>query len=149
MSPPRAALNSFGAMHSLLINIDVPELEAGISFYTRAFGLRLSRRLGRGFAELSGGGAPIYLLENAAGSVPFRGASVRRDYARHWTPVHLDFVVGDVEEALAQALGAGAEQESEITEHAYGRLVLLRDPFGHGVCLLELNERGYGAIESG
>jgi predicted enzyme related to lactoylglutathione lyase len=133
-------------MASFLINVDVPDLEQGIAFYTAAFGLRLSRRLDAGFAELLGGDAPVYLLQNAAGTPPFRGAAVERDYAPHWTPLHLDFVVTDLDAALARALVAGAVQEGAPTEHAYGRLVLLRDPFGHGVCLLQLNARGYDAI---
>jgi predicted enzyme related to lactoylglutathione lyase len=126
-------------MPSVLVNIDVPELARGIEFYTSAFGLRLARRLGSGFAELLGAGVPIYLLEAPPGTPPFRGAEGRRDYARHWTPVHFDFVVPDLVAALARALAAGAKQESEPSDFAYGRLVLLSDPFGHGVCLLELN----------
>jgi predicted enzyme related to lactoylglutathione lyase len=133
-------------MTSLLVNLDVPELEQGIAFYTRAFGLRLGRRLGSDFAELLGAPVPIYLLQQRAGTVPFRGGSMQRAYARHWTPLHLDFVVQDIDAALAQALAAGAKSESEITEHAYGRLVLLSDPFGHGVCLLQFNAKGYDAI---
>ena len=133
-------------MAGLLINIDVPELEQGIAFYTAAFELRLSRRLGSGFAELLGGGSPIYLLQTDAGSRPFRDAPVRRDFARHWTPIHLDFVVDDLDAALARALAAGAIQESEPSEHAYGHLVLLSDPFGHGVCLLQFNAQGYDAL---
>lgn len=54
----------------------------------------------------------------------------------------------DLAAALTRALAAGAKQESEPSHHAYGRLVLLSDPFGHGVCLLEFNERGYDALES-
>lgn len=135
-------------MATVLINIDVPDLDRGIAFYTAAFGLRFSRRLGAGFAELLGAEAPIYLLENRAGSLPFRNARVPRDYSRHWTPTHLDFVVADIDAALAQAVAAGATQESEMAQHAYGRLVLLSDPFGHGVCLLEFNDKGYDAIDS-
>lgn len=133
-------------MHSALVNIDVPDVEAGIRFYTTAFGLTLSRRFGSGFAELLGAGVPIYLLETQAGTPPFAGASVVRDYGRHWTPVHFDFVVPDLDAALARALAAGAKREGEPSDHAYGRLVLLSDPFGHGVCLLEFNEQGYDAI---
>jgi catechol 2,3-dioxygenase-like lactoylglutathione lyase family enzyme len=133
-------------MATVLINIDVPDLEQGIRFYTGAFGLRLSRRLGDGFAELLGADAPIYLLENRQGSPPFRNAAVARDYGRHWTPVHIDFIVTDLDAALAQALAAGATQEGEPSEHAYGRLVLLSDPFGHGVCLLQFNAQGYDSI---
>jgi hypothetical protein len=28
----------------------------------------------------------------------------------------------------------------------YGRLALVADPFGHGFCLIQFNERGYDAI---
>ena len=129
-----------------IVNIDVPNLERGIAFYTEAFELRLSRRLGSGFAELLGAGIPVYLLEAPAGTRPFHDADVRRNYARHWTPVHFDFVVPDLDAALARALAAGAKQASEPSEHAYGRLVLLSDPFGHGVCLLQFNAEGYDAI---
>jgi predicted enzyme related to lactoylglutathione lyase len=136
-------------MTGAIVNIDVPELERGIAFYTSAFGLRLSRRLGSGFAELLGAGVPIYLLEAPEGTPPFRNASVQRNYGRHWTPVHFDFVVPELDVALARALAAGAKQESKPSEHAYGRLVLLSDPFGHGICLLQFNERGYDALETG
>lgn len=136
-------------MATLLINIDVPDLEQGIEFYTAAFELRLGRTLGPDVAELLGAEAPIYLLKAAAASSPFHGAEIARHYSRHWTPVHLDLVVTNIEEALQRALAAGACQESEITEHSYGRLVLLSDPFGHGVCLLQFNSQGYDAIASG
>lgn len=136
-------------MAALLVNIDVPDLERGIEFYTAAFGLHVGRRLGADFVELLGAQAPVYLLRTQTGSVPFAGAVVRREYTRHWTPVHLDFIVDDLEVAMQRALMAGATQESEPSEHAYGRLVLLSDPFGHGVCLLQFNERGYDAIAAG
>jgi predicted enzyme related to lactoylglutathione lyase len=66
-----------------------------------------------------------------------------RRYERHWTPVHLDFAVEDIEDALERALAAGARVESGIVGRAWGRIVLLSDPFGHGVCLLEFTARGY------
>lgn len=135
-------------MAALLINIDVPELEPAIAFYTRAFGLQLGRRLGPDFVELLGGQAPIYLLVKGEATSAVPSAGPKRTYARHWTPVHLDFVVPDIHAALAHALDAGAKQESSITVHAYGALVLLSDPYGHGVCLLQLNARGYDALAS-
>jgi predicted enzyme related to lactoylglutathione lyase len=133
-------------MATLLINIDVPDLERAIAFYTRAFGLQLGRRLGHDFAELIGAPSPIYLLQQRAGTSPNPGGSVERSYARHWTPLHLDFVVEDIDAAVTRALAAGATAESEITDHAYGKLALLADPFGHGVCLLQFNAQGYDAI---
>ena len=51
----------------LLVNIDVPDLAAAVAFYTAAFGLTVTRRLGPEAAELVGGPVPIYLLQKPAG----------------------------------------------------------------------------------
>jgi hypothetical protein len=96
--------------------------------------------------ELLGLAVPIYLLENAEGTSAVPHAVIHRTYARHWTPVHFDVVVDSIESAVARAEAAGARRESEITEHAYGRMALFADPFGHGFCLLEMNAAGYDAI---
>lgn len=128
----------------LLLNLDVSDLAAAETFYVAAFGLRPARRLGDGVLELSGAQVPIYLLRKPAGSVG-AGGSVR-DYARHWTPLHVDVVVDDLDGALARALAAGAIQEGAIREAAWGRIVQLADPFGHGWCLLQFLGRGYDEI---
>ena len=60
--------------------------------------------------------------------------------------MHLDFVVTDIRAALARAVKAGAKLERDVTQHAYGRLALLADPFGNGFCLLEFAGRGYDEI---
>lgn len=133
----------------LLINIDVADLETGIRFYTRALGLRVGRCLGLDFVELLGAEAPIYLLAKPAGSPPFEGAEIMRDYVRHWTPVHMDFAVDDLEAAVRRAEAAGARREGEVSEHAWGRMALMSDLFGNGFCLLELNAQGYDAIATG
>ncbi len=41
-------------MTDLLVNSDVGELEPAVEFYTKGFGLQLSRRLGPNIAELWG-----------------------------------------------------------------------------------------------
>jgi predicted enzyme related to lactoylglutathione lyase len=130
---------------SLLVNLDVDDLERGLAFYTGAFDLRIGRRFGREGVELLGGAAPIYLLLKPAGSAAHAAGGVR-DYRRHWTPVHLDFVVTSLDAALARALAAGAVAESEVRSSAWGRMVQLADPFGHGLCLLEFSAAGYDAI---
>ena len=125
----------------LLVNIDVPDLARATAFYERAFGLVVTRRLGADVVELSGWPIRVYLLEKAAGSIG-AGDEPRR-YERHWTPVHLDVVVDDLGAALARALAAGAQAETEIRVHAWGKIVVLADPFGHGFCLIEFLGRGY------
>ena len=54
---------------SVLVNIDVPDLAAGIAFYTQAFGLSVRRRFGEGGAELAGWPVAVFLLEKKAGSI--------------------------------------------------------------------------------
>ena len=130
---------------SLLVNIDVDDLEKATRFYCDGLGLRVGRRF-EGWTELVGAAAPIYLLPKAAGTKVSPESADKRSYARHWTPVHLDFVVPDIRKALERAVSAGAKVESDVSDHAYGKLVLMADPFGNGFCLLEFTGRGYDAI---
>jgi predicted enzyme related to lactoylglutathione lyase len=134
---------------SLLVNIDVPDLEAALTLYTSALALTVGRRMGADFAELLGASSPIYLLVKSPGTSPFTGATTTRTYTRHWSPVHLDFVITDIEAAVARAVAAGATQDGGITDHAYGRLALMADPFGNGFCLLQFTGAGYDAITTG
>ncbi|HXH02415.1 MAG TPA: VOC family protein [Candidatus Competibacteraceae bacterium] len=127
--------------------IDVPDLEQGIRFYTEALGLRLGRRLGAAWVELLGASSPIDLIAEPAGSAAYGGsAAPLRDYRRHWTPVHLDFAVTDLDSALRRAQAAGAVLERDIQVLAWGRMANLADPFGHGFCLLEFRGRGYDEL---
>lgn len=130
---------------SLLVNIDVDDLEKGTRFYCDGLGLKVGRRFD-GWIELVGSSSPLYLLPKPAGSAISPANDQKRDYARHWTPVHLDFVVPDIGEALRRALAAGATLERDVTNHAYGKLALLADPFGNGFCLIEFRGRGYDEI---
>lgn len=75
-----------------LVNIDVASLEEAVAFYTRAFELRVGRRL-------------------------------------------MDFVVDDIESAVARALAANATLEGDITTRIHARsapraVVLRRGPSG-------------------
>jgi predicted enzyme related to lactoylglutathione lyase len=133
-------------MAQLLVNIDVDDLDRGAHFYIEGLGLRAGRRFGRAALELLGAEAPIYLLLKEAGTLPFTGSTRLRDYGRHWTPVHLDLVVDDLEAAVERARRAGATCEGAIRERAWGRMAHLCDPFGHGICLLQWKGRGYDEI---
>lgn len=130
---------------NLLVNIDVDDLEKATRFYCEALGLRVGRRFD-GWIELVGSSAPIYLLPKDSGTPVSPAAQQKRHYGRHWTPVHLDFVVTGIEAAVERAVRAGARLERDVTTHAYGRLALLADPFGNGFCLIEFLGRGYDEI---
>lgn len=133
-------------MPDILVNIDVDDLDRAVAFYSEAFGLSTGRRFGADAAEMLGSSAPIYLLVKPAGSRASGGASQRRDYSRHWTPVHLDFVVSDIEAAVERAEAAGATREAPVRSSAWGRLALMTDPFGNGFCLVQFVGRGYDEI---
>lgn len=127
----------------LLVNIDVPELTPAIEFYTSALNLNLSRILDDDVAELTGGSCVIYLLANAAGSQAARSTVETRRYSRHWTPVHIDVVVDDIEKSTMRAVNAGAKQESECVEWRGSKCITFSDPFGHGFCLIQFAEETY------
>jgi predicted enzyme related to lactoylglutathione lyase len=130
----------------LLVNLDVDDLDAAVHFYGAAFQLEVGRRFGQFGVELLGSSAPIYLLVKAAGTAPAPGVTAPRTYERHWTPVHLDFVVDDVDAAVARAVVAGAVLEMPVATHPWGRLAVMADPFGHGFCFVQFLGRGYDEV---
>jgi predicted enzyme related to lactoylglutathione lyase len=133
-------------MAHALINIDVDDLARATKFYCRAFDLNVGRRFGTGGIELLGGGAPIYLLVKQPGSRATAAASDERRYERHWTPVHLDFVVDEIHTAVERARAAGAHLEAPVATHRWGHIAMMADPFGHGFCLIQFVDRGYDEI---
>jgi lactoylglutathione lyase len=135
-------------MARLLVNVDVDDLDRAVRFYVAALDLRVGRRFD-GVVELLGAEAPIYFLVAAEGTSPFDGAPVMRSYERHWTPVHLDFAVDDLDSAVRQAQSAGAKLEKASSDRRWGRFAVLSDPFGNGFCLLQFVGRGYDEIATG
>lgn len=133
-------------MNRLLVNIDVPDVARAEAFYCDVFDLVPARRFGAGGVELIGLDAPIYLLQKAAGTDATPVAGTTRSYDRHWSPVHLDVVVDDLDSAVERALRAGAMPEGSIRTHDWGRIAQFSDPFGHGFCLLQFLGRGYDEI---
>lgn len=122
-------------MVGLVANIDVPDADAAARFYGEALGLRAGRRLDGGIVELLGAPVALYLLPRP-----------ERDYARHWCPVHFDFVVEDINAACRSAELAGARCERPAAREPFGWIAQFADPFGHGFCLIEFTEGGYDAV---
>jgi len=114
-------------------------VDACAAFYRSAVGLEPVRRLFDGaIAEMSLGAQLIHILPRPEGG--------GRTYERHWTPVHLDVVVDDVEAAVERAVRAGGALERAIATSDWGRIAGLADPFGNGFCLIELSAAGYDAV---
>lgn len=127
----------------IIVNVDVPELAPAIEFYSKALSLTLNRIIDDDVAELSGASTSIYLLEKPSQTSVSSSIGKTRHYTRHWTPVHMDFVVDDIDQAQARALKAGAKQESECVQWRGSKCITFSDPFGHGFCLIEFDRETY------
>src|SRR5262249_5995261 len=116
---------------------DVPDLDAAIAFYVDGLGLTLRDTPTTGeWARLNGPAGTIHLQRTAA-----------RAYSRHWTPVHLDFAVSAIDDAVARARSAGAALEGPIQPAAFGLMATMADPFGHGFCFVALVPAGYACLD--
>lgn len=125
------------------------DLARGIAFYCGGLGLSLRRRLSPTWAELRGADLPVFLLGGRPPVADLGSTTAVRSYARHWTPVHLDFVVPDLDGMVARptALGAALDRPAGVRE--YGRVANMADPFGNGFDLVEFSGNGYGAVARG
>jgi len=122
---------------TISISIDVPSLEQGVAFYCAAFGFSKQSEPVLGVAVLQGLNIELCLLERPAGSTPSPATEDVRKFERHWTPVHLDFHVEDLQGALERVEALGAKREQVFENPEYGSAAFCSDPFGHGFCLLE------------
>lgn len=123
-------------MVKVSISIDVPNLEQGVGFYSAAFGFSKVAEPYPGVLVMRAGDMTMCLLEKAPGSKPSPNTLDTRGYQRHWTPVHLDFHVDNLGEALERAVEAGAVVEQKF-DTPNGAAAFCSDPFGHGFCLIQ------------
>ena len=98
------------------------------------------------WVELAGANLPIYLLANRPALADLGSKQVVRSYERHWTPVHLDFIVEDLDQMVARLIPLGASLDRDIKIREYGRIANMADPFGNGFDLIEFTGRGYDAV---
>jgi predicted enzyme related to lactoylglutathione lyase len=118
------------------VSIDVPHLDEGLRFYRDALGLTEIARPIATYVILKCGEAQIGILEKPAGTKPAKGADDIRRYERHWTPVHIDFHVDDLEAVLARVLNAGAICEQKFEMPGRPPIAFCSDPFGGAAVLL-------------
>jgi predicted enzyme related to lactoylglutathione lyase len=114
------------------ICIDVDDVARAVEFYGRGLGLGVAKQEAD-WAQLKLGEQTFWIMKIPAGA---QGA-ISRDYRRHWTPVHLDFAVDDIEGAITRAVSAGGKLEGRPK----ATLANLADPSGNGVDLVERKEK--------
>ena len=106
--------------------IEVTDLARGIEFYCDGLGLTEKRQLGPRWVELAGANMSIFLLSDRPATTEVGATEVSRDFGRHWTPVHLDFIVTDLDGMLARLCGPDR------------KIIRLRDKRGIYLFLIEI-----------
>jgi predicted enzyme related to lactoylglutathione lyase len=122
-------------MMKISVSIDVSDLKKAEAFYVEALGCKKVRDQGESMSVLSVDNSDIYLQEKESGSQPLESIDAVRDYGRHWTPVHLDFLCENVEERVAKVLELGGSHEGGESAD-WGSIAHCADPFGNGFCLI-------------
>ena len=127
--------------------IEVTDLARGVEFYCGGLGLTQKRQLGPRWVELAGANLPIFLLADRPAIAELGTTKVPRDFGRHWTPVHLDFIVTNLDKTVARLCRLGAMLDREIQIRQYGRMANMADPFGNGFDLIEFSGPGYDNVK--
>ncbi len=112
--------------------IDVDDVDRAVKFYGEGLGLKVARHEPE-WAQIKVGGQTFWIMKIKSG----RDGKIRRDYRRHWTPVHLDFVVPDIRRAVKRAVAAGGKLEGKLRRSPMGALANLADPSGNGLDLFQ------------
>lgn len=121
-------------MIKISVSIDVSNLKQAETFYIEALGCKKLRDQG-GMSVILAGNCDIYLQEKEAGTKPIPSETVKRDYGRHWTPVHLDFLAESVDEIVEKILQFGGQHEGGESGD-WGSIAHCVDPFGNGFCVI-------------
>jgi uncharacterized glyoxalase superfamily protein PhnB len=118
-------------VHDVYPYLRVHSTADAIEFYSRAFGaqelFRLTGPNGRiGHAQLKIGPAILMLGDE------YPERDVRGPRSLGGTTVSIHLHVSDVDQALAQAISAGASVVMPLKNQFWGeRMAIVRDPFGH------------------
>ena len=118
------------------LSIDVPNLEAGLRFYGSVFGFREKARPFPTMAILDANNLTVCMHEKAAGTKSSPGGSDVRRYERHWTPVHVDVHVEDLDAVLEKMRAEGGRVETEFRTEGPMPVAFCSDPFGNGFCVI-------------
>ncbi|MCG7904219.1 MAG: VOC family protein [Candidatus Thiodiazotropha lotti] len=122
-------------MINISVSIDVSNLKQAEDFYINALGCKKLRDQGPDMSVISAGNCDLYLQQKEPGSNPLLSGEIVRDYERHWTPVHLDFLAQDVDGLVKQIVQYGGYHEGGDSG-VWGTIAYCADPFGNGFCVI-------------
>lgn len=114
------------------ICIDVEDVAEAVRFYGEGIGLSVVKHE-KEWAQLKLGEQTIWLMKLPAG----QGGTITREYSRHWTPVHLDIHVDDIDETIKRVVAIGGKLEARPK----ASLANLVDPSGNGVDVVQASDK--------
>jgi len=117
------------------VSIDVSNLQQAEAFYVEALGCKKVRDQGATMMVISVDNSDIYLQEREPGTNPLKSSKAIRDYERHWTPIHLDFLCDNVDDVVSKVVKLGGKYEGG-EEGDWGAIAHCSDPFGNGFCVI-------------
>ncbi len=111
------------------VSIDVSDMAKAIEFYVKALGCEFRKKYTDEWQVVCAGSLDLHIQQKAEGTIA--AADHKRDYSRHWTPVHLDFIVDDINPiCIAIEKFGGTVEKNTFLEIA--GLANCADPFGNG-----------------
>lgn len=125
-----------GERPTVHVSIDVPVLEQGLRFYREVFGFVETARPFAAMAILDANNVTVCIHEKTAGTKSASEGDATRHYDRHWTPVHLDLHVADLDAVLAKVRAEGGTVEMEFRDQGPKPVGFCCDPFGNGFCVI-------------
>jgi predicted enzyme related to lactoylglutathione lyase len=118
----------------LEICIDVDDVDRAVEFYGRGIGLEIPKHE-KEWAQAVLGEQVFWIMKIAPGP----SGAISRDCQRHWTPIHLDFHVDDIDTVVERAIAAGGKLDREIQRNTDGSAMAnLADPSGNGIDVVQL-----------
>jgi len=122
-------------MLKISVSIDVTDLKKAEKFYIEVLGCKKVRDQGSNMSVLATENCDIYLQEKEEGTKPIPSSDIVRDYKRHWTPVHLDFLAENVDDIVEKVIQLGGLHEGGESGD-WGTIAYCSDPFGNGFCVI-------------
>ena len=122
-------------MTKISVSIDVSNLKIAESFYIEALGCKKVRDQEPDMVVLCVENCDIYLQQKEPGTKPLVSNNVVRNYGRHWTPVHIDFMSDNVDKLVSKIVKLGGSHEGG-DDGDWGSIAYCADPFGNGFCVI-------------
>ncbi len=122
-------------MIKISVSIDVTDLKRAEEFYIEVLGCKKVRDQGSSMSVITTENCDIYLQEKEAGTKAIPSSDIVRDYKRHWTPVHIDFLADNVDDIVEKVIQLGGLHEGGESGD-WGAIAYCSDPFGNGFCII-------------